>query len=188
MAIDLLLEIRERRDDRVFVAVTLRPDGGPERVDGAALELLDPAGAELCPRTLLPLSGELRTPLTLTVELRAIGALPDGARVHALAWCGHDQAAVECPADPDVSLAEFVAGLPDRAARLGEGLDVYPLDDEARAPLLAAWPWLVRPLRAPDVTAVLEAADRSDREVLREDLGLDDASAEWLEELLSEPD
>ena len=189
MDVELELRIHERRDDRVVVALRVVPTGDvPVTVDGAALHVVDAAGDEVCPQVLLPVSGALSGPVDLTVELRATRSLPVGCRVVGLAWSGCDQSTSSCPADPDVSLFEFLRGARHRIPA-EDAVELFTLDDEQRVRLEATWPWLVRPIRAADDQAFLEAGTLDDDvDALAEDLGLDDDSAEWLHDLLHEAD
>lgn len=189
MDVELELRIQERRDDRVVVALRVRPTSdGPACVDGAALHLVDAAGEEVCPQVLLPVSGTLRGPVELSVELRGNRTLPSGCVVVGMVWSGCDQATSSCPADPDVSLWEFVRGSRHRVPA-EDTVELFTLDEVQRARLEATWPWLSGPIRGAEDQAVLEAGTLDDDvDAVCEDLGLDEDSAEWLHDLLHEAD
>lgn len=189
MDVELELQLRERQDDRVIVALRLVP--GPElpaMVDGASLHVVDASGDEVCPQVLLPVSGPLSGPVDLSVELRATRKLPAGCTVVGLVWCGCDQATGTCPADPDVTLFEFLRGSRHHVPA-EDAVELFTLDEVQRERLEATWPWLTRPVRAPDDQALLEANTLDeDVDAFAEDLGLDEDSAEWLHDLLHEAD
>lgn len=187
MDVELELRIHERRDDRVVVALRVRPGGEAGAfVDGAALHLVDASGEELCPQVLLPLSGPLSGPVCLNVELRGNRKLPEGCRVVGLVWQGAEQVTTTCPADPDVSFAEFLRGS-RHGLPADDSVELFTLDDVQSARLTAIWPWVTEPIRASAASEVLDAGPSlDDAESLGEDLGLDEESAEWLHELLHE--
>lgn len=189
MDVELDLRILERREDRVVVALRVRPSGDDvSRVEGATVHLLDVDGEELCPQVLLPLPGPLSCVGSANVELRANRRLPDGCRVVAVVWQGSDQASVSCPADPDVSLAGFLCGARHRLPA-EDAVELFTLDAVQRASLEACWPWVAGPVRAAEASAVLDPGPVDpDAATLGEDLGLDAASAEWLHDLLQEAD
>ncbi len=189
MDVELELRIHERRDDRVIVALRLVPSGDlPATVDGAALHVVDVDGDEVCPQVLVPVSGALSGPVDLTVELRATRKLPAGCRVVGLVWSGPDQTTSSCPADPDVSLFEFLRGSRHRVPA-EDTVELFTLDEVQRTHLEANWPWLTRPVRVAEDQTFLEAGTLADDvDSLCEDLGLDEDSAEWLHDLLNEAD
>lgn len=183
------LHLQERSPHRVLVSVCVSPLNGPQVVDGVALQLLSEDGTELSTRTLLPISGSLGAPLVTTVELRGYGCVvPVGAVVNATLWSGHEQLVATCPADPHQRFRDWLRG--DRAS-LGDLDDVEfsAIEGEDRARLEKALPWIAEPLRRSSAPPVLESKeDDPCADALKEDFGLDDECAEWLESLLSEPD
>lgn len=188
MQVDLELSLDERREDRVLVSLWLTPQVPEAAVDSVSLQLVCPKGTELCPRTLLPLSGRVTGPVALSVELRGEQALPLGSQVVATAWVDGEPLRAHCPADPSTDLRGHLVG-----ARLGmEAVDadlvtLTPLDDAGRAHLEARWPWVAEPTAPPEVAGVLEAEeDPLSAEDLAADLGLDEEDAAWLRDLLDE--
>lgn len=198
MDVDLELRLEERQPDRVRVVVSLAPVGRSARVEGATLRLVDTAGVELCPRTLLPVQGRVTGPMSLLVELRTCGALPPGARVLASAWTGRRQISATCPADPHTTLRDHLVGaapaLPvpgfdpaDLAMPDDDEVDLAPLDADVRAALPAVLRWVDDPVRTTDVAGVLEAPEEARTAAdLADALGLDAESAAWLEGLLDD--
>ncbi|MCB9680678.1 MAG: hypothetical protein H6733_04330 [Alphaproteobacteria bacterium] len=186
MDIELELKLEDRQTDRVVVSFFLSPTDGPASIDGAALQLVDVGGEELCPQVLLPVTGRVTGPMALSVEVRGSGPLPDGARVVAIAWCGPAQAQVSIPAQPARRLRDHLRG-----AVLGLPADddvlLEPLTGEGRLRLERRFPWIAEPLRHVEGLAVLEAVDDTPTaEELKADLGIDDDCAAWLHELLGE--
>lgn len=186
MDVELQIELEERREDRVRVVFRLTPGGRSSRVEGAAIRLVDAGGQELCPRTLLPIAGRVAAPMSLSVELRSCGLLPEGARIEATAWSGRSQAQATCPADPYLRLRDHLRG-----ARVGLPDDEVEIDEvspELMDRLERRFPWLTQPLRPAEVAGVLEAADERTPEEVAEGLGLDADCAAWLKDLLDEDD
>jgi hypothetical protein len=187
MDLDLDLHLDERADDRVVVTLAVSPPCGcAALVDEATLQLVDAQGEELCPRHLLPLSGRIAGPVTLTAELRCLGAIPEGARVLASVWAGTTRLQCGCPADPYVDLRDHLKGSrlglpPDDAVPLSE------LDAAGRARLEAVLPWVAQPMRRPEVDGVLEAPEPvRTTEELQAELDLDADTASWLHDLLDQ--
>jgi hypothetical protein len=186
--VGLELKLDGRGADRVTVSLQLSPlDEGPAALDGAALQLLAPDGEELCPRMLLPISGALTTTLTTTIELRSTRKLPMGCEVVATAWLGPDVVTERCPADPFTTLRDHVRGsrisLPDP-----DDVELDVAEPGELAALIARMPWIQQPLRAPEPTAVIEMQEEPSVADLQEDFGLEAEEAEWLKDLLDEPD
>ncbi len=187
MDIELHIELEERREDRVRVVFRLSPGSRGSRVEGAALRLVDSQGGTLCPRTLLPIAGKVMSPLSLTVELRGCGPIPEGARILATAWNGKAQAQVTCPADPFLRLRDHLRG-PAKSGPAPTDLDV---SIEVLAPALEArlegrFPWLQQPLRPAEVAGVLEVDGERTEADLATDFGLDEDCAAWLKDLLDD--
>lgn len=188
LTLDLRLE--ERESDRVRVSVCLSPDGGPQNVDGVALQLCTREGVCLGPRLLIPIGGQVVGPLTTSAELRSRTAIPDDSQVVAVAWWGSEEVEVTCPSDRGTCLEFHMRGrkrvpLPDHAVlrRLTKG---------ERATLTALMPWVAEPLVLPDPTEIEpvdtdETAEEMADEICAE-LGLDEDNARWLKELLTEED
>lgn len=188
MEVELELTLDERREDRVLVSFWLTPHTASAAVDSVTLQLVCPKGGELCPRTVLPLSGRLTGPVALSVELRGERPLPLGSQVVATAWIDGEPVKAHCPADPSTSLVMHLRG-----ARLGlEEVDadlvtLRPLAEERLAALEARWPWVTQDLSPPEVVGVLEAEEPPpSAEDLAEAMGLDEETAAWLHELLEE--
>lgn len=187
MNANLELQLDERLDDRVVVSVSVAPvsDDGAH-VDGAVLQLVGADGTELCPRTLLPISGAVDCTVAVSVELRASGSLPEGAEVRALAWDGADQVSATCPADPYIRLRDHMRG-----SRLGlpEPEDVFLETPSADAleRLVARVPWVAQRTRPVEAAGVIEAREpEPSAEDLVGDLNLDEDCASWLKDLLEE--
>ncbi len=188
MHLDLALSLEERRDDRVVVHLSLVPDEHNQVViQGASVRLVGPSGEELCPRMLIPIAGALTGPLASLVELRTTATLPEGATIIANVWGPEGQVQEQCPAEPHLRLIDYAGATGSTPVALKEV--------DLRSPALAEWeqlhqnaPWTARPLRSPDVVGVIEAKDEPSAEELERDLGIDPEEAEWIEQLLREPD
>lgn len=185
MRVGLEIQLLERRCDRVVVQVRLQPpECASVSIDGAVVRLVDPEEEELCPRALVPISGTLSGPLLTQVELRWSGDIPPDSRIVAVAWSGTEQVEVRCPADPHLQLRDLVRG----TSLVEVDTDVV-LEEPTKAQWAAAearWPWLTQ-TRAPEA-GVIEADEAPSAEDLAEDYGLDSDCAEWLKDLMSEPD
>ena len=185
MGVSVNLELEDRHPDRVFVSVVVRPSDPPCTVDEVTVQLLCPLRQELGPRVLLPIHGNLTTPVTTTVELRSGGELPEGCSIAAVAWSNAEPIRATCPADPSTSLAAHLTGSP-------LGLPSAPgtfstLRPAERASLHAAFPWLDAHERRPHpLRETLDADDEHTAEALAEDLGLGKEDAEWIASLLEE--
>lgn len=191
MPVDLHFELRleERLPDRVFVSVVLAPLGAqPAPLDGVSLQMVDRAGEALGARMVLPLSGCLHQPLVTTVEVRARGAVPTGARVGGVVWVGSEQREASCPCDPGTQLEVHLRG----RRTIGLPVDddgLRSLDSGERAVLARYMPWVNEPMvpRAPP--QVLEPPEPEPEEVVdevAEQFGLDEEDAAFLRELLEE--
>jgi hypothetical protein len=184
----LELQLDERRSDRVIVSLRISPaTEAPTTVDGAAVQLLSPEGEELCPRMLLPIAGTLAGPLATRVELRADRKLPQGCEILVTAWQGPELSTERCPADPFTNLRDHVRGsrigLPDP-----DDVELDVPSEAERAAIRDRLPWITQLLRTPDATAVIEVHEPVTPDDLQEDFGLGAEEAEWLRDLLEEPD
>ncbi len=199
MGLPLTFELRleERRTDRVFVSVLVAPDGGEAAlIDGVALQLLTSAGDALSTRMVLPIAGAVYQPMLSTVELRTRegGEVPLGCRVQGIAWAGADQLEATLPTDPYTELEvhargrQVVVGEPDGARVLERLLP------EERVRIARDFPWVDEPRVPPEPIAELEVVDNADPhggcdpefDRMCGDLGLDDANADFLKELLGD--
>lgn len=188
MDLDVDMCLEARAPDRVVVRLRLLPWRGAVTVDGAALELLSAAGEAICPRLLLPFSGELGGEVYTRVELRAGAALPEGAQVQATVWRGAEQVTAIVPADPWVGLREHLTG--SNLARFDPAeVLLEPLSADELEYLAEQLPWLADPRPDGHAVEVIEAASVDvDATVgeLAEELGVDEADAAWLKDLLEE--
>jgi hypothetical protein len=188
MGVEVDLRLEDRGDDRVRVVVTVAPraaDGA--RVEGVAVQLLDTADRELCPRVLLPVAAHLAGPLTMCVELRSTAPLAPGCRVVASAWAGDDASLATCPADPVAGLAQHAAGTADPDAPPCDLEDVVleRLTDAELAVLTLRLPFLSVPHHVrSDATIIEGEASAAD---VAFGLGLDADAAAFLRDLLEEP-
>ena len=177
MPFDFQLCLDEREDARVFATVILVPDQALT-LEGVAVQLFDADGESLSSKLLLPVSGDLVGPVSSRVELRSRrGEIPVGSQVIATAWWpgGHVQASRCTDAGTTLqahALAETLIGQTDEEVLL----DLLP---EEREQMVALFPWVVRPS-----SKALEHEQTA--EDLGEDMGLDDADAEWLKDLMNE--
>jgi len=198
LGLDVELRLEERGVDRVIVSVLLAPpDQQTTRVDGVALQLHHPDGERLGARMLLPIAGEVASPMLSTVELRALdGEIPQGSRVTGTAWRGTEQVEVAIPTDPGTAFEAHVRGLEriglqPLASRPRAYLEVL-LPDE-RAVVSALFPWVDEPMVPKPAVGELEVVDHEpDNDELvdefADEIGLDPESAEWLKDLLDEDD
>ena len=188
MGVEVDLSLEDRGDDRVRVVVTLAPraaDGA--RVEGVAVQLVDKAERELCPRVLLPIAGHLAGPLSMCVELRSTAPLTPGCRVIASAWAGDEASLATCPADPVACLAQHAAGSPEEGAPPCDLDDVVleRLTETELAALTARLPFLAVPHHVrSDATIIEGEASAAD---MVSGLGLDADAEAFLRELLEEP-
>jgi hypothetical protein len=188
VSVDLAIRLLERHSDRVIVAVILDPCRGPTCVDGVGVELFSRARDSLSHRVLLPISGTLTQPMSVQVELRAHGALPVGAYVQGQCWQGCEAVCAVCPADPSTELEAHVRGrhpvaCARRAPESAFDADLEGLSRDERRTLVAAFPWLEAPQTVDDgCVPCLDAID--DFAELSEELGLDEAEAAMLREIL----
>ena len=188
---DLHFEVRleERLVDRVFVSVVLaaKSDAGTV-VDGVSVQMLTRQGNALCPRMLLPISGTLTQPMVSTIELRALGKIPVGARVSGTAWTGKQQFEASCPCDPGTALGVHMRGL--RLLPLTSDTPfLLSLDPGQREVLVALFPWLNGPMVATETPGILESSGPDSEELMddfAEKFDLDPEDAEFLKNLLAE--
>lgn len=193
LGLDVDLTLEERGPDRVVVSVLLAPLDGEGCLDGLALQLYTPDDEPLGARMLLPLAGTVRQPMLSTVELRSVPTvIPPGSRVVGTAWRGSEQLDVSIPTDPGTAFEAHVRGHDIVTGGTAEAF-LEPLLTEERETLARLYPWIDEPRvpRAP--SAALEVVDHEpglDEVVddLVNDIGLDDESADWLRDLLDEPD
>lgn len=186
LSLDFSLRLEDRGADRVLVSALLVPTQGSVRLDGVALQVLDKAGDALGVRMLLPIAGELHHPMLSTVELKCTD-LPAGARVVGTAWQGADAQEAVLPCERFTELEQHVRAR-RRIAGFAVETDLDVLEGPDRRRLAAVYPWVDEP-RVPRIAGELEVVDEEvDDEVDRvvDGLGLDEESAEWLKDLLSD--
>jgi len=182
--LSLEIHLDERHDDRVYVSVLLKPDGGDvQTIHGVELELQCPKRMGLSPRVLLPISGELSGAIMTQAEIRSSICIPQGARVVGTVWTGNEQLVAECPTDPSTGMEGHVRGHP----RIGTQVDDRALEDlldSERLVLRRALPWLGMPATEEKDHNL----DVTDDEVddLCGHLGLDDECTQWLKDLMAE--
>lgn len=187
MDLDFSLSLDERLPDRVLVSVLLQPRAEEEAdVQGVSVELVGETGDRLSHQLRLPIAGALTQPIRTTVELRALGPLPLGARVLGTAWTAEEQWEASCPADPGTQLQAHVRGLVSLRPTSDEFFEA--LSCAERDHLAVSLPWLAR--CQPARPTVVETPEVNPDEVRRfcDDLGLCGEDSEWLEDLLNEPD
>ncbi len=182
MSVSLQLRLDERQDDRVFVSVTLDPDGIIQ-IEGVALELHCRQKHALSPRLLLPVAGQLTGSLTTQVELRAARSIPQGAVVVATVWVGDQQFSAMVPTDPCTGMEGHVRGCP-RVSVVPDDRDLASLSDEQVSALRGAMPWIGQPVIQDDDDD--DAIDDAEMDHLCAELGLDGECAEWLRDLMAE--
>jgi hypothetical protein len=188
MGVEVDLSLEERGEDRVRVVVTVVPRAAEgARVEGVAVQLVDKADRELCPRVLLPVAGHLSGPLSMCVELRSTAPLAPGCRVLASAWVGDDASLATCPADPVAGLAQHAAGTADDACPPCE-LDEVMLErlTDAELHALASRLPFVNATHHVRTDATIIEGEASADDVIS-GLGLDDDAAAFLRDLLDEP-
>ncbi len=191
LELDVELSLEERLDDSVIVSVFLSPTSGPTAVEGVALRLLDRDGNGLGPRVLLPIAGTLAQVMRTTVALEPEdGELPSGASVEVVAWHEQEQREASIPTDPMTAFEVHVRGTTCWVLSDG-GRDLEPLLPEERARLAQDYPWIDEPRLRPTPVAELQVVDHEPShdeavDAFAEEMGLDEASAEWLRDLLDE--
>lgn len=186
MALPLKFELRleDRGGERVLVSALLAPDGASVRLDGVALQIHTRTGEPLGVRLLLPISGELRQPMLSTVELRC-DEVPLGAKVVGTAWLGGEQREAVIPTDPFTELEVHMRGR-RRIVAFAETDEIDLLERHERDRMARDFPWIDEP-RIPRAVAELEVVEGADEvDQIVDELGLDEESAEWLQELLRE--
>jgi hypothetical protein len=123
-----------------------------------------------------------------TVELRALGEVPTGARVQGIAWTGKQQIEARCPCDPGTALGVHIRG--QRLLPLSGKLDeLCSLDLEQRAFLVALFPWINEPLVPDGPTGILDRQEHETDDLvddLADQFDLDPQDAEFLKELLAD--
>ena len=195
MPLDLDLDLRldERGDDHVLVTVLIGPTGRAAPLEGVALQLFSGAEA-IGPRTLLPIAGTLRALVLTSVVLHAHDEepIPPGCRVVATAWHGVDQREASIPTDPGTAFEAHVRGLVALGdLRVDPARGLEPLEPEERAMIRARLPWIDHPLVPRGSGGELEVmeAETSVADTVAQvadELGLDEETASWLNDLLDE--
>jgi hypothetical protein len=185
LALDFSLRLEDRSTTRLLVSALLAPTEGSVRLEGVALQVVDKHGEPLGVRMLLPIAGDLTHPMLSTFELKCTN-LPAGARVVGTAWNGTDLAEAGLPTEPYTHLQQHVRALVNLPA-FAPAVDLEVVEGPERQRLAALYPWIEHP-RVPKIAGELEAVEDEEEAVseLVEGLGLDEASAEWLKDLLSE--
>ena len=189
--ISLALRLDERRPDRVFVSVILAPRDPDASVGGVSVQMFSRSGQSLGARLLLPIAGQLSQTMRSSVELRTLDALPPGARVVATAWWSGGQLEATCPTDPGTELGSHMRG--ESPVTPSDSDILQSLDATERERIAALFPWVNEPMLPPDQPAAyFEPAPEDDTDSYVDELAdhyeLDDESAEWLKELMSEDD
>ncbi|MEN0066069.1 MAG: hypothetical protein AAGA48_28260 [Myxococcota bacterium] len=193
MPLNLEFELRleERANEQVVVSVALAPNDEPVEIEGVALQWSTAEGEPISARLLLPIAGTVAQPMVSSVVLNAFRAIEPGCRVVATAWAGTTQIESSIPTDPFTELEVHVRGRKLVNPEEGER-EPKPLDSEERQRLMARYPWLAEP-RLPKVAGELGVVDSSSStddvvDEVAENYELDEESAAWLKELLSEDD
>jgi hypothetical protein len=185
MQVGLELHLQHRGEDRVIVGLVFEPIGVDEvLIEGAAVQLVDRDGEEICPRAIVPISGSLRGPLASQVELRTSGKLPRGCRVVATAWAGAETVEQFCPADPYVCLGTYVCGAATHSPDTSEVVLEVP-DPVQRERLEKRWPWLAE-VRPTENAGVIEVDEGPSVDDIQANFGLGDEEAAWLRDLMGE--
>lgn len=193
LGLDVDLTLEERGPDRVVVSVLLDPHDGEGQLDGLALQLVRPDGEPLGTRMLLPLAGTVRQPMLSTVELRSVpDTIPQGSRVVGTAWRGAEQLELSLPTDPGTAFEAHVRGHDNVTGGRAQAF-LEPLLTDERDIFARHYPWIDEPRiprPPPDALGVVDHEPETSEVVddLVDDIGLDEASAEWLRDLLDEPD
>lgn len=178
MPFDFQLCLDERHDARVFATVILVPDS-VLTLDGVAVQLFDSDGESLSSKLLLPVSGELVGPVSSRVELRSRrGEIPIGSQVVATAWWPGGQVHASRCTDAGTTLQAHA--LAEMAIAQTDEEVLLDLLAEERERMMRLFPWIVRP---PSTKALEHEQSAED---LGQDMGLDDADAEWLKDLMNE--
>ena len=182
------LRLEERQPDRVFVTVCLSPEADAVDVQGVAVELRTRAGEPLGARLMLPVRGQLASPLALKTELRARDVLPHGSEIRGVAWWAGGQVETIIPTDPGTCMEAYCRG---------GGVRLDPIDPDdlpvdlhrtERAALERAFPWM-RGFRAPDErpeSQILEEQPADLAADIASCYGLCDEDKAFLEELLAD--
>ena len=95
---------------------------------------------------LLPIAGTLGQPILTTVELRALGPIPQGARIVGTAWSGCSKIDVSCPCDPWTALEGHVRGTRRVALKRDLLHRMRVLNAGERAVVAAMFPWIDEPM------------------------------------------
>lgn len=187
--LDFELRLDERANDQVVVSVALAPRNEPVMIDGVALQWSTADGEPVSARMLLPIAGTVAQPMVSTVVLTAFRAIEPGCRVVATAWFGTSQRESSIPTDPFTELEVHVRG--QKLIDTNEG-DREPqrLSEAERVRFARTFPWVNDP-RLPRVAGKLAVVDSTPTtsevvDEVAEDFELDEESAAWLKELLSE--
>lgn len=184
------MELTDRDEDRVHVAVSIVPAEEPTEVQGVAVQLVSRKGDALSPRLLLPVAGRLAGALVMTAELRASeGCVPMGARVAATAWGQGFSLEATCPADRWTELVAHVRGQPCAGA-ITRDVAIEPLEPEEREAIVQRLAWLAdcpwcepnQPLEA----IAKEDTEEEDYVGLVDELDLDPEDAAFLKDLLTD--
>jgi hypothetical protein len=188
LGLDVELRLEARHPDRVVVSVWMCPTEQAVDVDGVALQLLTDDDEPLGARMLLPIAGRVEQQMRSTVELRSVPEMiPVGCRVLGSAWRGCEQVEVTIPCDPGTAFEAHVRGQTVVSSQ-ARGRYLEPLLTEEREAIARCYPWVDEPRIPRTPAGVLEVVDHEPEvDEMVDDLGLDEASAEWLKELLDDP-
>lgn len=193
LGLEMELRLEQRGADRVVVSVLLAPAEGTVTVEGVALQLHSAQGDAIGARMLLPIAGTLAQPMLSTVELRTLSHdIPQGSRVVGTAWGGPHQLEITLPTDPGTAFEAHVRGH-DIVSAHGSSQYLEPLLPDERALFASLFPWIDEPRLPREAAGSLGVVDHEpDNDELVDDfaadMGLDEDSAEWLRDLLDEPD
>lgn len=186
MAVTVELRLDERQAESVIVSVLLTPQSPSSQLGGVELHLQSPNGDALGPRMVLPIAGALTAPMRSTVQLRSNVPLERGARIVAAAWQGSQTVETSIPADARTELAHHAGPAKTLALSNDTQATFGALGDDDMQRLRNAWPWLADTGRPRVVEATADEEQASDVDDIIDDLELDEASSEWLRELLDD--
>ncbi len=185
----LELRLKERLPDRVQVAVALTPTETELPINGIAVEIFCRKGLPLSPRLLLPIAGIVHQEMISTVELRAFHEIPRGSRVVATVWWQGGQLEGSCPTEMWTILRSHIRGC-RRLSTYAPRPELEPVEAEDRAILATLFPWVDEPMiPAPPPSAVFEPIEKdseSPADDIQDAYDLDEESAEWLRDLMSD--
>ncbi|MFT4621459.1 MAG: hypothetical protein ACI8PZ_000111 [Myxococcota bacterium] len=187
--ISLELRLDAREPDRVFVSVLLVPSDSGAPIGGVSVQLFTRSGQDLGNRLLLPIAGQLAQAMRSSVELRTLESIPPGSKVVATVWWPGGQVEATCPTDPGTELGSHMRGC--KMISPADESELRHLNLAERERIAARFPWVDEPmLPAEEPTAYFEPTPEDDPDGFVDGIAsqydLDEESAEWLKELLTE--